>query len=78
MTLSEQILDRVKTRVANHTWPVNHKAYNSEDDGFRVEQAHPCRCRLHGTRIAGIAEWDKQGWTPIVKWRYTCCGEKPR
>ena len=42
MKLSEQILDRVKTRVANHTWPV------------------------------------KQGWTPVVRWRYTCCGEVPR
>ncbi len=42
MKLSEQILDRVKTRVANHTWPVNHKGYDSEDDGFRVEHTHPC------------------------------------
>ena len=80
MTLSEQILDRVKTRVANHTWPVNHKGYDSEDDGFRVERAHPCKCRRHGTRIAGIAEWDNRGgwWTAVVRWRYTCCGEVPR
>ena len=81
MTLSDQILDRVKARVAHHTWPVNHKAYNSEDDGFRVEHTHPCSCRRHGTRIAGVEGWhhiNGGAWTVVVGWRYTCCGEVPR